>query len=1129
MGVLVVITGALATARPTRAEGPQRDAPAPSAEADLNAARRLDSEAEQQKLLGKAESAILVVQRALAIRERVLGQDHPDVGLTLSRLGELYEAAGEYARAERLYERAISILATALGPEHVAVATSLNSLAGLLVAKGDYARAEPLLLRAVDLQERGLGQDHPNLGLSLTNLALLYRKKGDLARAEPLNERAVAIVEGALGPHHPGVAASLTELAALCLDKGDYTRAEPPYQRALAIREKELGRRHPDTAVSLNNLASLYQAKGDPARAEPMLQRALSLLQAALQPDHPHIATSLNNLATLYSSKGDSSRAEPLYQKALAIREKVLGKDHPDAAEILNSLALIYQDRGELRRAERMLQRALAIQEKALGKDHPAIAASLNNQAHVYQAKGDYTRAEPMLQRALAIREKVLGVDHPSIAESLSSLAALYQDKGDYAVAAPLLQRALSIQKKALGPDHPRIAMTFSNIARMHAAEGHAEEAVGAAWEAIDIQDRNASALLMTGSEEQKRLYMATLVNQTHAFVSLHVQHAPSDVGAARLALTILLRRKGRVLDAVTDGLAALRRSLSRSDQALVSKLASIYSELATEASRGPGGASPEKYRRDLAALERDRQSLEAAVAQRSAAFRAEQRLLTLADVAAAIPEGAALVEIARYRPFNPRAEARSNPWGAPRYVAYVLHRSGDPTSADLGEAAPIDAAVEACRSALADHDRTHDPKPAARALDRLLMQPIRRLLEDRASAPAAAASTPSSSTDVRWVFVSPDGPLHLVPFGAMVDEGGRYLVERYLFSYLTTGRDLLRLSNEPAAPREPALVLADPAFGARSTSALPEGTYRGVRSLDMVNQELPPLESTAEEARAIRQLFPHTRVLLGTEATEGVVKAARAPGLLHLATHGFFLPEQTLPEVLLHGRPGDRPTPAERAALLERENPLLRSGVALAGFNGRRSGSDDGVLTALEVAALDLSGTRLVTLSTCESGVGQPSSGEGVYGLRRALVMAGAETQVMSLWQVDTGRTRELMAAYYKLLKRGAGRSEAMRDVQLAMLSSSKTAHPNLWASFIVSGDYRPMDARWPDIGEVGPGPRGCACGQAGDASRAHGAWSMIALGLAAVGRARRRRAALPAARIGDRADALPAVGENQ
>jgi CHAT domain-containing protein len=259
------------------------------------------------------------------------------------------------------------------------------------------------------------------------------------------------------------------------------------------------------------------------------------------------------------------------------------------------------------------------------------------------------------------------------------------------------------------------------------------------------------------------------------------------------------------------------------------------------------------------------------------------------------------------------------------------------------------------------------------------------------------------------------------------------------------------------------------------------------------------------------------------------VVKAARAPGLLHLATHGFFLPEQTLPEVLLHGRPGDRPTPAERAALLERENPLLRSGVALAGFNGRRSGSDDGVLTALEVAALDLSGTRLVTLSTCESGVGQPSSGEGVYGLRRALVMAGAETQVMSLWQVDTGRTRELMAAYYKLLKRGAGRSEAMRDVQLAMLSSSKTAHPNLWASFIVSGDYRPMDARWPDIGEVGPGPRGCACGQAGDASRAHGAWSMIALGLAAVGRARRRRAALPAARIGDRADALPAVGENQ
>src|SRR5262249_10109780 len=162
-----------------------------------------------------------------------------------------------------------------------------------------------------------------------------------------------------------------------------------------------------------------------------------------------------------------------------------------------------------------------------------------------------------------------------------------------------------------------------------------------------------------------------------------------------------------------------------------------------------------------------------------------------------------------------------------------------------------------------------------------------------------------------------------------------------------------------------------------------------------------------------------------------------------------------------------------------------------LAGFNRRQSGSDDGVLTALEVAALDLYGTRLVVLSTCDSGVGQTRSGEGVYGLRRALVMAGSETQVMSLWQVDTGRTRELMQGYYRKLQDGRGRSEAMREVQLAMLADPATAHPNLWASFIVSGEWRTLEgrARLPDVAQVTPGLRGCSCEQAATEAGPRGA----------------------------------------
>jgi MYXO-CTERM domain-containing protein len=922
----------------------------------------------------------------------------------------------------------------------------------------------------------------------LTAEAELRKAQGKYDGAIPLLKRALALYENVLGASHPTIAKALSNLAVLYRERGDYAQAEGLLQRALTVREKELGPDHPGVASSLNELSVLYRTKGDYAQAESLAERALALQEKALGPDDPDVAQSLTTLAVLCGDKGDYTRSESLHKRALALREKALGEGHPDVALSLNNLAALYRATGDYAQAELLSERALAIQEKALAPDHPAIALALNNLAVLYGKKGDYARAEPMHQRALAIRRKVLGPEHPDVAQTFHDLASLYLDKGDYARAEALSERALDIRKKALGPSHPDVAQSLSNLAELYIAQSRIDEAVKAAGLATDIQDRNAAAVLATGSEDQKRSYMSTLVDETHLDIALHIQHAPATLGAARLALTALFRRKGRVLDAMTGNFASLRLSLAPGDRALLARLTSVYSQLAAEVSRGPQNAPPAQYRERLAALDQERQALEADVGKRSAAFRAEQKLVTLPDVQKAIPEGAALVEIAQYRPYYPRLDPQSGHWGAPRYVAYVLGPGGDPAFTDLGEAAPLEAAVGALRRALADHDLTHDPKLAARDLDRLLMEPVRRLLGD-----------------TRWVILSPDGPLHLVPFGALIDEEGHYLVERYLFSYLTTGRDVLRLEDRNVAWREPPLILANPTFDESSVRPAPDATHRGVRSIDMVTQRLLPLQGTTEEARTIAELFPESRVLLGANATEEAVKAVKGPLLLHLATHGFFLPERPVPAALLK-TPGHDPTLAELAALRQRENPLLRSGIALAGFNRRRSGSDDGVLTALETAGLDLHGTRLVVVSTCESGLGVATSGEGVYGLRRAMTMAGSETQVMSLWQVDTGRTRELMQAYYQRLAGGAGRSQAMRDVQLAMLANPSTAHPNLWASFIVSGDWRRMETpvRSPEAGKVAKGARGCACELRGGEPDPRGAWPAALLGLFVAARRR-------------------------
>ncbi len=199
--------------------------------------------------------------------------------------------------------------------------------------------------------------------------------------------------------------------------------------------------------------------------------------------------------------------------------------------------------------------------------------------------------------------------------------------------------------------------------------------------------------------------------------------------------------------------------------------------------------------------------------------------------------------------------------------------------------------------------------------------------------------------------------------------------------------------------------------------------------------------------------------MLVREQATKAALKQISSPRLLHLATHGFFLQD------LADGTAGTRDLglfgaeAARLPATVRGEHPLLRSGLALAGANQR--GNEDGVLTALEVAGLDLWGTQLVVLSACNTGVGEVKNGEGVYGLRRALVLAGSESQVMSLWPVSDQGTRELMIAYYRALQRGAGRSAALRQVQLRMLQRQTRRHPYYWASFIQSGAWQGLHGK--------------------------------------------------------------------
>jgi tetratricopeptide (TPR) repeat protein len=278
-------------------------------------------------------------ERALAIREKVLGPDHPDTAVSLNNLGNLLQAMGKLAAARPYYERALAIREKALGPDHHDTAQSLNNLGGLLQAMGELAAARPYYEGALAIREKALGPDHPDTAVSLNNLGALLASIGELAAARPYYERALAIREKALGPDHPDTAVSLNNLGNLLQVMGKLAAARPYYERALAIREKALGPDHPDTALSLNNLGALLQAMGELSTTRPYYERALAIQEKALGPDHPDTAVSLNNLAVLFAYQGDFEQAVPLMRRVWSISEQKLGPNHPQTQSYRQSLA----------------------------------------------------------------------------------------------------------------------------------------------------------------------------------------------------------------------------------------------------------------------------------------------------------------------------------------------------------------------------------------------------------------------------------------------------------------------------------------------------------------------------------------------------------------------------------------------------------------------------------------------------------------------------------------------------------------------------------------------------------------------------------------------------------------------
>jgi CHAT domain-containing protein/tetratricopeptide (TPR) repeat protein len=928
-----------------------------------------------------------------------------------------------------------------------------------LVKQGQYKTALRLAQDLVAWSQNRFREKSTESAQQLIVLADVYRVSGQLIDAELRYKQAVEILSERLGEDDAIISTGLNGWAVCLIEMGDYAAAEPLLRRAMIIDSKSVDEDSDYHSQTLSNLGMLKFYDGKYAEAEPLLRRTLDMRRRTHGEDDLSVADSLNQLAALYQAIKHTRKAEKLFKQALHIRRN--HGDPLDVAQSLNNLALCYREANRNAEAEPLYQEALNIY-RTQQEEHPLrFARGLSNLAGVYFDLGDYGRAEPLVSQALAIR-RTLGDQAWALGPVVNNLATIYHATGRYEAAERLYIEAIAARRRIVGDRHPRMRTALSNLAHMYIAMDRPTDALTLMREVIAIDDRLIANVFPIASENQRLAYVASLQWNLEGILSLICRYFHNSSSVVSEGLDIVLRRKG----VVAESMAARRDDLLSGRYPMLEpkmrEWRSLRMKLAEETLAGPGRDGVETHRKRLEQLEDDADRLEAELASEMPEMSLEHRLRA-ADrqhVAQAMTEGSVLVEFVRFAVRDSGGASRSE--GSTHYAAFVMEagRADEVRIVDLGETKPIDDLVLEFREAIST---------APTWFTRFMAHVGVRSHHDQGEALRSRIFDPLGlgPGNDRRIFVSPEGTLAWIPFEAL-PTGSGHLIDHYRISYLSVGRDLLRLGYASPVPAGDAVVVADPNFDLGSSdktelaaTGFPRETQsRDIRSARIHFQRIP---ATRTEGQQVSQMLG-VRPLLWDAAVEGQLKGLRSPRVLHLATHGFFLPNQPDPGV-------ERRTPsgiewsAEEGARLTgpgMENPLLRSGLALSGANtwlAHRSlpaVAEDGILNSVDVSGLELAGTDLAVLSACETALGTAHVWEGVFGLRRAFTLAGARTLVMSLWKVADRQTTELILDFYQRLLAGEPRAEALRDAQLAL--KNRYSSPYYWSAFICQGDAGPL-----------------------------------------------------------------------
>lgn len=988
-------------------------------------------EEDYQKILDLKDQALAILQPR---QDSVLVE-------TYSVIGDAFYSVGDLENAADLFNQARELLLLLGKNKSEEYSSLLYNLIFLYNELGQYDDALGLGNELLALDKEHFGGSSEEYLSSVVFFTDVLVKKGDFSEARKVVRQAMRGID----QKHKFYPVLLNKEADIHSSIGHYTRAEKRFIESLSLIEASQGTNSATYASVSANLANMYGSQGKYPQAEKLLLHATEILKNSEELPNSEYINSLNNLALVHLSLNQEEKAIQELNQVLEHDKRVYGENHPYLALTLSNIGTAYNDMDRFEEAEAALERALAISEAHMGKKSISYAVDANNLASMYRLSGYPEKAVPLYKESLAVFKEALGKKDPDYIKSLYNLGLtnfILESKD----AKKLLRTSLKRRKRLFSDKHPAYAESAEKLAYWYWHSKRKKRAKRYFNDVFESYFNQIDTYFPALSEDEKVNYFSKKIKVTfEAFNNFVNENHHNDPDLLDEMLDNQLNTKALIMYATNK----VRESIYTSGDSVLIHQYEEWLGLKESLSKLFSSQDPANDPA-IDSLKQQAELLEKEIGRKSASFTETylKQRVSWKDLKAKLNDGEAVIEIIRFRGFNP---SKGGVFTDDIFYAGLMFTrdSEHPVLIDIPDGRLMEERyIKNYRNAI-------QFKITDEYSYNKLWKPISEHLQG-----------------IEKVFFSPDGVYNQVNINTLYNpETGNYLLNEMDVRVLTNSKDLLSSTAEESSNNNHAFLLGYPMYnlnmdesdssilrrgmrGARSentTEGLTRGLNRGVRAglLRYMRGEegISLLPGTKIEVENISRLYNGTEVnptlVLNEKATEYFIKGIKSPKTLHIATHGFFLPD-------VESYMGESNKYVE--------NPLLRSGLILAGagdflLSGAPvdSTGQDGILTAYEAMNLNLDDTQLVVLSACETGLGEIKNGEGVYGLQRAFFIAGTDNLIMSMWSVDDDATQELMSTFYAEWINSKDKRQAFRKAQ--QLLKAKYKDPFYWGAFIMVG----------------------------------------------------------------------------